>query len=49
MVSLNQAIWRETNDSYSSCYQNAIYYAFASLKECPFTQQHMFLDESIVT
>ena len=41
---------KETNDSHNTCYQNAIHihYAFARLKECPSTQQHMFLDESIV-
>ena len=40
---------KETNDSRNIYYQNVIHYAFARLKECPSTQQHMFLDESIVT
>ena len=40
---------KETNDSHNTCYQNEIHYAFARLKECPPTQQQMFLDESIVT
>ena len=39
---------KETNDSHNTCYQNEIHYAFARLKECPSTQQHMLLDESIV-
>ena len=36
---------KETNDSHNTC----IHCAFANLKHCPSTQQHMFLDESIVT
>ena len=40
---------KETNDSHNPCYQNAIHYAFARLKECSSTQQHMFSDESMVT
>ena len=40
---------KEINDSHNTCYQNAIHYAFARLKECPSNQQHMFLDESVVT
>ena len=39
----------QTNNSHSTCHQNAIHNAFARLKECPSTQQHMFLDELIVT
>ena len=38
---------KKANDSHNTCYQNAIHYAFARLKECPSTQQHIFLDESI--
>ena len=42
---------KETNDSHNTCYQNAIHYAFARLKECPSNsiQKHMFLGESVVT
>ena len=33
---------KETSDSHNPYYQNAILYAFASLKECPPFQQHVF-------
>ena len=33
---------KEANDCHNTCYQNAIYYEFARLKECPSTQQHIF-------
>ena len=34
---------KETNDSHNTCYQNAIHYAFARLKQCPSSARFKFL------